>query len=87
MSEQKQTNTCNPENYYRGLINNDGILQSLLSDLDLLPEQLVVGSNDWKRMLVIVAHWKWMGDKHASDFRSESFAAQINGPSSSNHPY
>lgn len=40
------------------LICDDSVLQSLLYDLDLLPEQLEEGSQNWTRMCVICAHWK-----------------------------
>lgn len=39
------------------LVNSNGILQSLLYDLDLLPEQLERGSVKWNHMLLIAIHW------------------------------
>lgn len=40
------------------LINGDGILFSLLYDLDLLPEQVKENSPEWSQMILIAAHWK-----------------------------
>lgn len=42
----------------RTLINKDAVLQSLLYDLDLMPEQLDEQSAEWNRMRCICAHWK-----------------------------
>ncbi len=40
------------------LINEDMLLQSLLYDLDLMPEQLETQSREWAQMACICAHWK-----------------------------
>lgn len=39
------------------LINSDGTLQSLLYDLDLMPEQLEKNTPQWRQMMLIIAHW------------------------------
>jgi len=39
-------------------ISSDLGLISLLYDLNMLPEQLKEGSQDWIRMLVITLHWR-----------------------------
>jgi len=37
-------------------INEDLLTQSLLYDLDLMPEQLKKGTYDWSRMVIIAYH-------------------------------
>jgi hypothetical protein len=39
-------------------INRELTVQSLLYDLNLMPEQLKEGSEDWLKMLNIVAHFQ-----------------------------
>ncbi|MGP1667685.1 MAG: hypothetical protein ACTS5I_17660 [Rhodanobacter sp.] len=39
-------------------INVTPAMQSLLYDLDMLPEQLQRAPRDWCRMLIIAAHWR-----------------------------
>ncbi len=43
---------------YKEAINKSLVLQSLLYDLDLLPEQLDNPSHDWDRMLTICIHFQ-----------------------------
>jgi hypothetical protein len=39
-------------------INKTSELQSLLYDMDLLPEQCEHGSRDWRNMLLLTEAWK-----------------------------
>lgn len=39
-------------------ISDSMITQSLLYDLDRLPEQLKIGSREWREMTIIVTHMK-----------------------------
>jgi|HubBroStandDraft_1064217.scaffolds.fasta_scaffold02417_4 hypothetical protein len=39
-------------------ISENDMLQSLLYDLDLLPEQLTEGSKEWRSMCLIAIHFK-----------------------------
>ena len=49
-----------------GFINSSGPeIQSLLYDLDLMPEQLTKGGKEWGEMLNIAQHMKLYGDRLA----------------------
>ncbi len=39
------------------LIDQDGLLYSLLYDLDLLPEQPEKGTKEWSQMMLVILHW------------------------------
>lgn len=52
-------------------INTHPVVQSLLYDLDLLPEQLKEGTKDWQRMYCIVEHFKYAIENPYDTFRSE----------------
>lgn len=47
------------------LINATPEMQSLLYDLDRMPEQLKRGSEEWSEMLNIAQHMKLYGDRRA----------------------
>ncbi len=44
-------------------INDSMVTESLLYDLDRLPEQLEEGSREWREMLIIVQHMKAAHDE------------------------
>lgn len=41
-----------------GYINTSAVMQSLLYDCGLMPEQLVRNTVDWDRMLLIATYWR-----------------------------